>query len=362
MDTYPEEYCARALHAELSRALAVKNPRANLSISGFGCHWQCQVTCGERQCTIHCFSEQTEAPGGEFLARFDELPPQPPRQPFWGRTWEPADVVSAACAWVEKQSVEAMYTQFSFVEATRRALEGIAREVLKSEPNLAQSVRPEVISWDAEDDDACTLSFRCNDRSCAVGFYGYEKVPDCSFPWDGSLQFTIKSSDTALLSKLLRRWLCEQAMSSVMKSEFPSIDLTGVALYYEQGRGVEGEFIESWRHVEGFYKKIDSPYACEVLKLLQQMRAAGHDRTLRAGTSLFTLLLSRSRRHGLRDNQPHIAFSFGGARFNERQIAAGTMEIEVCLDTNKSRTAFPSIELNPTLELLLKELEQREID
>ena len=92
--------------------------------------------------------------------------------------------------------------------------------------------------------------------------------------------------------------------------------------FYEQGRGIEGEFIGSWCSVERFYQSVQAdPFALPVLNLISQLRAAGYERTLRAGTSLFSLVLSRSRRHGLRRGQAFIAFFFSGARFIDSVIA-----------------------------------------
>lgn len=79
---------------------------------------------------------------------------------------------------------------------------------------------------------------------------------------------------------------------------------------YEEGRGVEGEFVESWDRIEKFYAEMNFPPAEEIRSLIKAMREKGYDRTLRAGQSMYTLMLSRSRRHGLRQGQPHIAFQF----------------------------------------------------
>jgi hypothetical protein len=45
-----------------------------------------------------------------------------------------------------------------------------------------------------------------------------------------------------------------------------------------------------------------------ILDLMAELRRRGYDKQLRAGTSLYTLVLSRSHQHGLRPDQPWIYF------------------------------------------------------
>jgi hypothetical protein len=248
-----------------------------------------------------------------------------------------------------------------FVERKRRALEKIERETVAPLSGLAELTSREMIAPDYGG-DSCNLWFRTNDRSCGVGYYAYEDVPDVSFYWDECLQFRVRTEDTLFMAELLKRWLCDNVMPSAIKQEFPSVALSDLAQYYEQGRGIEGEFIESWCHAENFYERVQRPFASQVLEFISQLRAAGYDQTLRAGTSLYTLLVSRSRRHGLRPTQPYIAFSFGGAPFTGRVIATGEMVVTVCLDGGERRIAFPSLEWSAGLSVILQQLEAKAID
>jgi hypothetical protein len=76
-----------------------------------------------------------------------------------------------------------------------------------------------------------------------------------------------------------------------------------------------------------------------------------YGKTLRAGQSLYSLIVSRSRRHGLRMDQLRITFHFGNDR----------MEVYTNLD-GETRLSFPKIELTTEIDALLKQLEAREID
>ena len=72
---------------------------------------------------------------------------------------------------------------------------------------------------------------------------------------------------------------------------------------------LETEFVKSWEHVEWFFGAGEifrkMPHVVEFIEML---RASGYDRKLRAGQSLDLFVVSRSRKHGLRPEQPSIAF------------------------------------------------------
>jgi hypothetical protein len=83
------------------------------------------------------------------------------------------------------------------------------------------------------------------------------------------------------------------------------------------------------------------------------MRAKGYDQSLRAGQSMWTLMLSRSRRHGLNGHQPYIAFDFG----------APEMEVRVALDSAEPQHfSFAKAELTPEVEALLQQLAAMDVD
>jgi hypothetical protein len=350
MKKYAEEDYARVLEGQLSRELAWRLPGATASVSGEGCHWNCRAAREQRSCTIHCFDGPCYRPGPEFLVRFEEQS----ARPMWGRTLEQAEVIGAVCAWLNRQSAQELYSQFAFVEQHRRELAKIQHEIIKAQPELTTLTTREVVSSDGSECGA--LWFRTADRSCEIGGHAHAK-----FYWDGCLQFSIQSANTISLAALLTHWLCDHAMPSAVQREFPSVALSDVAQYYEQSRGIEGEFIVSWCHVESFYKDVQHPFALRVLNFISQLRAAGYERTLRAGTSLFSLLVSRSRRHGLESGQPYIAFSFGGARFTSSAVAPGAMEVAVYFDGRERKVAFSNVELNGDLNALLKQLEAKTI-
>ena len=77
----------------------------------------------------------------------------------------------------------------------------------------------------------------------------------------------------------------------------------------EEQKAIEIEFLQSWERMEIFFSGEDMPWLTQMLPLIRNMRVRGYDRNLRAGQSMITLIVSRSREHGLRDDQPSVAFN-----------------------------------------------------
>jgi hypothetical protein len=154
----------------------------------------------------------------------------------------------------------------------------------------------------------------------------------------------------ALFGEVLERWLCDGATPSALAREFACVQPEPLARYYEEGRPVEGEFLTSWDNIEEFYKG-KSPLSQKGRRLIANMREAGYDKVLRAGTSMWTLMVSRSRRHGLRDDQPWIAFAIGD----------DDMDVTVSIDGVETFSGL-EIAFTPRVDAMLKRLAEKEID
>ena len=74
---------------------------------------------------------------------------------------------------------------------------------------------------------------------------------------------------------------------------------------------IKQEFVMSWDSTENFfinhspYKDKDSTES--MLWLMEELRKRGYDKKLRAGMALYSLKMSRSKKHGLRTDQPFLA-------------------------------------------------------
>jgi hypothetical protein len=113
----------------------------------------------------------------------------------------------------------------------------------------------------------------------------------------------------------------------------------------------KGEFITSWDWIEHFFEDARFPCAGQVLGLIARIRQAGYDKTLRAGQSLWSLVVSRCRRHGLREDQPSIEFWFRG----------NGMDIYSTMDGQES-LSVRGIEFSPQVDDLLNRIATKVID
>jgi hypothetical protein len=146
---------------------------------------------------------------------------------------------------------------------------------------------------------------------------------------------------------LIKRWVYDEALPSRLAQEYDGLDVGPLASYYEAGNGIEGEFILSWDGIVAFYERLPRfPHTAAVLAMIAQMRKNGFDRTLRAGQSMFTFIVSRSRRYGLQRHHPHVLFHF---------LHDG-MEIVARLPDEQTMT-FPTIQYTLEIEKLLRALE-----
>jgi hypothetical protein len=258
-------------------------------------------------------------------------------------------VISVAVFWLCGRPLQELYEEFEFVDRILRDLIGIQREVLREVPELAQAAAPKL----EQEIGSPHLWFRSEKRSCEVLYYGKNDHPDFFFHWDSTEMFRLRTRDASVFAPLLRRWFVDSAVPSALKKDYPQIELHRVASYYEEGRPVEGEFICSWDWIERFYRvelAKNWKHSSRMVALLEEMRAAGFDKSLRAGQSLYTLMLSRSRRHGLRSEQPWVAIDIGQEGM---KVTANLPKQE--------EVVSKGVVLTPALQRLLSQLESQPI-
>ena len=123
-------------------------------------------------------------------------------------------------------------------------------------------------------------------------------------------------------------------------------------MHYELGEGIQGEFVESWKYTLHFYTiypERNLPKKHKIIHLIQEIIDRGFDKTIRAGLSVSRLILSRSRRYGLEDNQPFLTLDF---KDNGVHLYSEKGKID----------QLESIELNEQILNLIRVLEKEEIN
>jgi hypothetical protein len=340
---YVEERFARELHSELDRHFRSLGLGVQLSLNGAGVHWGCTSTLGTRVCKVNCLDLRIGGRGAEYLSSFNEGN----QTIVWGRTISKQDTVLAASSWLQGSSLDDLEAGFGFVDAQRRRLLQIAHAVTDYEP----AIQGATTQLKRQICDLCEFWFKYRERSCKLWYYGKNEFSNATFYWDNCELFRFQAENLEKLAAVLKRWLCDEAKPSEMRIDFPWIEIGELADYYEAGKPIEGEFVTSWNSIERFYSKVDFPPKKKILKLITELREHGYDKSLRAGQSMFSFILSRSRRHGLQANQPCLIFSFKEA----------SMEIKAHFE-NDETFPFPQITFSPQLEVLLQRLIAAEID
>ena len=329
--------------------LTTSKPKSDIAIAlkEAGTQSECTITKESRQCSIHCFDidwMNLKYKGPEFYTTFLH----DGKSIANGRTFNKDKAIDAIKNWIQNKSIEYLYSQFGFIDQKKRQLEKLRSDINSSNTELLTIAQNGVAE---ENFSSYSLWFNHDNRSCRIYYYGYEPNPRYIFSWDDCIIFETSSSDIKRLGSLIKKWVFDKKMPSTLKIVFPEIDFGKLAEYYEKGKGIEGEFILSWDNVENFYRELELDKKPEILNLIKQMREKGFERTLRAGQSLYTLVLSRSRRHGLRENQNSISFSFN--------FIKSAMEVRT---QTGDKLEFDRIEYNDTIEKLLRTVELESID
>ena len=112
----------------------------------------------------------------------------------------------------------------------------------------------------------------------------------------------------------------------------------------DKQREIESDFMLSWDQMEIFFGDDDMPWMTQMLSFIRALRARGYDRKLRAGQSMITLIVSRSREYGLRASQPSLAFTITAQRGIRAQLTGEHVSVIATADR---------IEITPDIENLL---------
>lgn len=315
---FPEESIAKEFYIQLQKQflqgedLLLKpsnpiHPRVVICMRGEGSHWNCDIEKQNRKCSVACFHYEFKyKKGPEYYIQFME----DQNMLATGRISDNKRALEVIQAWMDGQNLEYVYRNFSFVDEQKRKFQNIHATLLEANEAFMKCE----VHFDQRWGDIYNYSLKKNDRSIQYYVDPYKNLPKenfgFTFLWDDCPVFYACHIDLNKLISVMYEWLINQKFPSTLKSLFPWIELYSIAGFYERGEGIMGEFIESWNQVEAFYSQIELNLKDKILNFIKAIRAKGFDKSVRAGTSMYSLILSRSRRHGLRKNQSCIIFSF----------------------------------------------------
>jgi hypothetical protein len=294
-----EQKYAHDLYDGLIARFAPVADQTQVAITGGGVQWRCSALRGSRSCWVGCF----EVGGPEFLTFFED----DTKKVATGRISSKDETIDAIWHWLDGAPLAAMYDRFCFVDWEKRKLISIRETAITAFPDLTIVARNELTVTPS---GVSHLWFRTAARALHIHFAARHDSPEAVFYWDECELFRFEAKDPAVLATVLSHWLVENAVPSALRKEFPWLQIGRLADFYEKGSPVEGEFIESWDQMEGVYEGSRFPPRNLVLPFIAEMRRAGYDRKLRAGQSIWSLIVSRSRRSRLRPEQPLVSFQF----------------------------------------------------
>jgi len=298
---YPEEIYANELYERIQKESFVSELNAKAAISGIGVHWQCTVSKDDIISDTYCFDEGAYGP--QYLTFFKSKD----ETEAVLRTNSIEETVSSVSTWLHFSDVETLYKKHPSVDESKRSLTNLHQIIVRLDPTLAQETEHKLTS---SGDDFYDLSFLHESRSCIISAADHFQNHLVSFKEDQVQICSLREKDPDIIAQALSFWFIERLSPTMLGRKFEGLIFSEVAIYYEIGRPVIGEFIQSWNSTERFFLSNRSPESAQTYVLLTKLRAAGYDTTLRAGQSLMTLILSRSRRHGLQKGQPCTYLDF----------------------------------------------------
>ncbi|MGD1840440.1 MAG: hypothetical protein ACFB0B_06025 [Thermonemataceae bacterium] len=288
-----------------------------IEVKGDGIHWYClmkQSESNERQVEIH-FTEidRKDITNPAYKGvMYDIAYYEKEEHYITGRAFREENVLASVEDWFQGIQKEVLYAKYEFIDNTRKRLTAILQNINQNYPSIKQLAEENSVK-------AVSLSERIiitkGNRSCEGYFYAYEAYPRFIFKWDEATIFEHSTADYKRVGELINDWIINFSMPSVLASKFKEVRFGKLGSYYEKGRGIEGEFILSWEAIERFYGELSDewhPFKKDAIRLIKEMRSHGLDKELRAGQSLFFLVLSRARRHGLETRHAYVHLTFLG--------------------------------------------------
>jgi len=345
--TYEEEKIARDFYAQLQEKFAAFRKNIQITIQGVGLHWNCEVSDGQRTCNIYCskalpVSQQKPLYMISFLEDAKEV--------AFGRINDVMTALQSVQFWIDQVSIAVMYENFEFVDLDKRKITQIRQQLLDFVPTLETQANLELTH---KGSDFFELHIRKGDRVCELTGFGIKSPIAFTFKVEETTLFE-SERDLKELAHMVKNWVIDEWPPSKLEATFPGLMTGKLASYYEEGRLVQGEFVASWDNVQSFFDDIDSMFFSikqDIIGLIQAMRTKGYDHHLRAGQSLYNLVFSRARKHGLANNQAFIQFGYQDELLMIRSYIKG-----------ENNTTITKIAYTQELESLLEALKQAPID
>lgn len=343
---FVEERIAKSLFRQVEKFFSNSSITPSIDLNGAGVQWYCTLKLGSQKVSIYIcdisYHPNEKGRTEEFIASYFDNE----EEVSCGRTSSIIEVIKSSEEWLKNKSKEQLY-KFDFIDHDVRTFQKLEREWIKEFPQLGNLSKV----LEHQGSGIVYYEISANDRSCWSTGLGDKGEVYFGFTWDGYTLFETETiqSETA---EVLKRYLIDKEVPSSLNKKFLWIPTNDLTESYEKGEGIKGEFIESWKFILQFYSSFPEknlPNKKKIIKLIQDLIYEGFDKTIRAGQSLATFILSRSRRHGLMENQAFLAFKFKNDK--------------IYVNSEKGKIGqFNHIQVNQKILRLIRELEKEEIN
>lgn len=273
-----------------------------------------------------------------------------------GRTTFQNEVISSLVSWLDNGDLNVLLENFGFIDPGRKIPEKFLSMLIKEHPGFEKCAD---IKLERGLGESFCLNIISSTRFCHIHFYKDSKIPTCKCYWEDYLVFEFVLENLLDSALILKRWICDNVMPSDLVKEFSFLDKEELSKYINFEKVIEAKFIQSWDKVEQNYRETSGLFKIDLserLKFISQLRAKGYDKIFRAGTSVWELVLSRSKHHGLRNDQPYLIFEIR----DDSEIKIYTSEKERI--EGKAKLHSSGFDITPQIEKLLKEFEKENID
>lgn len=309
-----EEKIAKSLFNDVKNYFDCVDIMPNVELDGAGVHWNCIVKMDDCEISIYScdisYHPDEKGRTEEFIVSYL----QKGEEVSCGRTSDRDILIKSVEIWLNEKSKEQLYSKFEFVDHDLRYFQKQESEWIVKFPELEQTSR----KLENHGSGIVRYEISYDNKSCWSTGFGELGELYFGFTWDGCTIFETEAirEETA---EVLKRYLIDEDSPSALNSEFSWIPINILTESYERGKGIEGEFVKSWISMLKFYEDFPDERLLnkkEIILLIQELRNQGYDKTLRAGNSMITLVLSRSRRHMEIENKAYVAFEFVKGKMN----------------------------------------------
>ncbi|MBL0316247.1 MAG: hypothetical protein IPP69_10870 [Flavobacteriales bacterium] len=309
-----------------------------------GAYSSCEVKNSTRTCHIYINKIETESQHQTSLDFYTVLGERN-KEIASAKTDSMEHMVNLIFDFIEGENLIELYRRYDFVDRKKRKLillQTLINDVYPAMKEIAVNrIVEDILSYPE-------LEFEDGERLCRIHYHASKEFPRWIYFWNGTRIFETSNPHDAINAQIAMRWVLEKVRPSELNMDYPEIDTGKLAQFYEQGKGLEGEFTLSWE--ESIKNLKQGEHHEKVRKLFKQFEKAGYYQLFRTNANSWTFVMTRSKKNLKLSDQPFISF-----RFYENKSEVSVKDIHGTLHR------FEEIELTSEMKRIIQELQDIQI-